>query len=285
MLAATAIALGLAASSLVAPAPALASNGYVETETTTYTVNPDGRRLDVAIDIDFRNTSTIYAYSGVYVWAEHGASAVRATANAGTASVRHVRRSGSFDQYVVDFAQVNPGGTRRVHFTYRLASGAPRSSSDIRVGRAIASFCVVGQGDDGGTTTVVIPSAYKLTITSGSGSELKQVAPTGTATGSATWSTGQLGAPYAFWACLSGTNDAGYTTFTTTSPAGREIDLEAWPEDPTWKTEVQGELKTILPKLEAIVGRELPGRGPIVLREVAGSELGNYAGFYNPETG
>ncbi|HJW21873.1 MAG TPA: hypothetical protein VJ506_05535, partial [Candidatus Limnocylindrales bacterium] len=163
--------------------------------------------------------------------------------------------------------------------------GAPRSSSDIRVGRAIASFCVVGQGDDGGTTTVVIPSAYKVTITGGSGSELKQVASTGTATSSATWSTGQLGAPYAFWACLSGTNDAGYTTFTTTSPAGREIDLEAWPEDPTWKTEVQGELKTILPKLEAIVGRELPGRGPIVLREVAGSELGNYAGFYNPETG
>ena len=288
---------GIAGVGIVGPAPASASNGYVETETTTYTVDPADRRLDVTIDVDFRNThqstaGSAYYFTGLYVWVEHAATHLATRADAGSTSLRHVRRSGAFDQYLVNFGQpVYDGQRRRVRVTYQLPSGAPRSSSDIRIGKALASFCVVGQGDDGGTTKVVIPSAYKVTITGGSSTELKPVTGTGGSSGgsggsgTATWSTGLIDQPYAFWSCLSATNDNGYATSSTTSPGGREIDLQAWPEDPKWLTEVEHELGPILTKLEAIVGRELPGHGPIVVREFAGSELGNYAGFFNPETG
>lgn len=288
--AAAILLLGLAAGALSTPTPALASNGYVETAATTYTVNPTADRLDVAIDISFKNTkpptsTTTYYFSSVYVWVEHPATHLKATADAGAPTMKRVSQSGGFDEYLVDFGRaIFYGQTRKVHVTYQLPSGLPRSSSDIRINPAIASFCVIGQGDDGGTTRVVIPGDYKVTITAGDGGTLQPQPGAGSA-GTMTWSTGTLEQPYQFWACLSGTNEKGYATTTLTSPGGREIELEAWPEDAFWHAEVKADLNDILGKLESLVGEKLPGRGPIVLREVAGSELGNYAGYYDSTTG
>ncbi|MCI0347582.1 MAG: hypothetical protein L0221_19445, partial [Chloroflexi bacterium] len=150
-----------------------------------------------------------------------------------------------------------------------------------------AAFCVVGQGDDGGTTKVVIPSDFDVEITGGDGGELRRTGTGGQAgASSTTYSTGRLARPYEFWACLNATNVAGFEKQLFFSPSGRSIVIEAWPEDPTWGADVRGDIDGILAELEALLGRPLPTKnGQIVIREAAFGELGGYAGFFNSVTG
>jgi hypothetical protein len=273
--------------------PIEASNGYRETATTTYSVNPARARVDVTIQVEFKNTkpptpTTTYFYNQVYVFTEHAATHVAVHVDHNPAAVILMdRRQGAFDRRLVRWGTALLfGQTRHIIVTYRLPSGAPRSTSEIRVGEAIASFCVIGQGDDGGATRVVIPAAFDVTVSSGAGGVLRE--PTGTGTsghGTVTWSTGRLDRPFEFWACLSGTNVDGYATHVFQSPSGRSIRIEAWPEDKAWDREVQGEIDDILTDLETLVGRGIPGSIQVVVREVGGGELGLYAGFYDPDTG
>ena len=279
--------LVLAASSaqLSAPRPALASDGYHETATTTYTVNPAARRLDVAIDIAFKNTTTststtYFYYDVVYVTLEHEATRVDVADQAGDSIVRD-KVGRTFDRWAIHLGRaIYYGETRHLHVTYQLPAGAPRSGSSIRINPAFASFCVIAMGDDGGTARVVAPSGYAFEVDGEGGS----LFPTTTGT-TTTWSSGALADPYAFWACLSGPDASGFTDTVLTSPSGQEIDVQAWPDDGLWQSEVKDEVDTTLATLESIVGRGLPRGEPIVVREVAGTELAGYAGLYNPSTG
>src|SRR5512132_1620385 len=234
VLVAALVALAATTVQLSAPRQALASSGYNETATTTYTVNPAAGRLDVALDVAFKNTSkstatTYYYYSSIYVWLEHAATHVGVTTDNRGASMVRDQRGSQFDRWIVRLARViYYGETRRIHVTYQLAGGAPRSTSDVRINAAFASFCVVGFGEDGGTVRVVAPLGYAMTI-DGDGGTL-----TPTTSGSSTiWTTGQLPNPYTFWACLSGTNPQGYVETLLTTPSGQKIEIESWPTDAT----------------------------------------------------
>jgi len=286
VLVATLLALGLASVQLSSPRLAVGSNGYHETGTTTYTVNPSKGRLDVVIDLDFKNTSkststTYYVYVSVYVWLEHAATHVGVTTNLRGATIEKDKAGQGFDRWIIHLGRaIFYGETRKIHVTYQLLGGAPRSASFVRINPAFASFCVAAAGDDGGTARVVAPLGYQMTI-EGEGGDL-----TSTTSGTwTTWSTGFLALPYDFWACLDGANPAGYTDTQLTSPSGQNIDLQSWPTDGTWLAQVKGEVDGTLAKLEQLVGRGLPRNGPIVVREVASTDLGPYAGIFDPTTG
>jgi hypothetical protein len=280
------LASGLLAAGLSSPIAVEASSGYHETATTTYTLNPANNRLDVELEITFKNTSrstatTQYYYLYIYAWLEHAATHVAATTDHGEAIPRFGKREGAYDRWDVQMAKaILYGNTRHIFVTYQLPSGAPRSSSSVRVNRAFASFCVAGMGDDGGTVRVVAPKGYDFDV-QGEGGDLTQT----TSGDTQVWSSGFLDDPFGFWSCLSGASASGYDVSKLTSPGGRQVFLESWPDDTTWRSETMGEVSGDLSKLETLVGRPLAGSGPIIVREVAGAELGAYAGFFDPTTG
>ena len=302
--------IGLQGLALAAPTPAAAVDGSTDTAVTTYTMNPAAGRLDVEIDVTVTNSKPSvttyvpcfkYVYDPYYGWylapstcpqttrfyinatyafLEVGAKAIKVTADHGAASAKLFKSGAVFNEFKFSFQNVFNGQKRILKITYQVPGGAPRSDSDTRIGQASASFCVIANGYDSGSTRVVAPSSFDLTVDAHGGT-----LDSTTAKGVTTFQTGPITSPGDFWACISGDNPAGYAKSFFTSPSGRPIELQAWPEDPTWSANVQGEIRGDLTKLEALIGRGLPGTGTVVIREVSSGELGAYAGTFDPKVG
>lgn len=290
--------------------PVAAADGLTETAATLYTVNPAAGRLDVQVDITVKNTkasvtslymclkwvydpvygtyqvtstcerTTDYYVNETFLWLESTATAIKATANAGSPKVTLYKKGDGYNEYRITFKAVYKGQTRNLHVTYQIRGGAPRTKADTRIGAAHVSFCVTSNGYDGGSTRVVLASSYDVTVDAHNG------AFTSTAThGSVTYATPTMPKPEAFWACFDGDNLAGFKTSSLSSPGGRAIEVQAWPEDSEWHGEVTKQIEASLGKLEALIGRPLPGTGPIVVREVSDAGLGAYVGTFDAKTG
>ena len=98
-LATLALVVGL---SLATPAVALGSNGFIEKATTTYVVNPEKQRIDVTIDLTFKNTkkptaTILYYYNSDYIWLEKDATNVRATGS--EVRITREKTSGQYAEY------------------------------------------------------------------------------------------------------------------------------------------------------------------------------------------
>ena len=68
-------------------------------------------------------------------------------------------------------------------------------------------------------------------------------------------------------------------------PDGRDLTIQAWPEDPEWSTSVTAGVDAALPALETLIGQPLPGDAAVIVREVASQTAGGYAGDYSTERG
>lgn len=286
-LASAAAVVLVAGLSLATPAPALGSDGFTEKATTTYVVNAERERLDVTIDLTFKNTTrstatTIYYYDGDAVWLEKDARNVRATSPGATVTVTKLKTSGQYAQYRFRWSPVLLyGKSRTVHITYQIPSGAPRSASWFRISPAYVDFCVIGTGLDGGSTMIKVPLSYSMTVGSQENGRLGSRIEGDTRI----YTTGTLDEAYKFWACLTGERPDQFTSTTLAAPSGREIRIQAWPDDSSWATEISAQLDEVLLELEELIGLGLPGDGPIAIREVGQGTLGQYAGFFDPSTG
>ncbi len=294
---------------LALPAQAAAADGVTETAATTYTVNPAAGRLDVQVDLTVKNTKAntttydpcvklvydpIYGYHTVsgtcphtttyyvneaYLWLESAATSIKVTANAGTPRITLFKKGDGYNEYRINYKALYKGQTRSLHVTYQIPGGAPRSNADTRIGAAYVSFCVTSNGYDGGSTRVLLPSAYVVTVDAQNGTFSKSSTPD-----SVTYSTGSMAEPEEFWACFDGDNLGGFKKSALSSPSGRSIEIQAWPEDADWHGEVTRQIEDSLGKLETLIGRPLPGSGTVVVREVSDAGLGAYVGTFDSET-
>lgn len=291
------------------PASAAAADGVTNTAVTTYTVNPAAGRLDVQVDVTVKNTkagvtslyaclkwvydpiygyyqvsstcerTTVYYVDGSYLWLESAATSIKVTANAGTAKIALFKKGDGYNEYRISYKALYKGQTRSLHVTYQIPGGAPRSKADTRIGEAYVSFCVSSNGLDGGSTRVTLPSAYVVTVDAHNGTFSKSGAQ-----GSVTYATASMIKPEEFWACFDGDNLSGYKRSSLSSPSGRAIEIQAWPEDADWHGEVTKQIEDSLGKLETLIGRPLPGSGTVVVREVSDAGLGAYVGTFDAET-
>lgn len=272
--------IALGAVHLAAPAPAAAANGTTEVATTTYTLNPTAGRLDVEVAVTLTNSTAGYYLYAVDLALEQEAAALKVSSDRGSASIALLKRGDVFSDYRISFSNVPTGETRHLKVTYQVPGGAPRSASPTRAGVASASFCVIANGYDSGRTRVIVPAAFTMEVDAHNGTFTQS-----TADGVTTYQTEDLAKPFAFWACLAGDNPAGYRQSFAAASSGRSIYLEAWPEDPTWSTQVASQVQGALARLSLLIGRGLPGTGPITVREVSTGELGAYAGTFDPAKG
>ena len=269
-------ALVLSSLQFTAPAPAAAAGGRTDSASTTYTLDPEAARLDVEIDLTVENSSSPDIDFTV-VWLEDTATAVKVVADRGATTMSLLASAYGYAQYQLFFSPISAGQERHLAITYRVPGGAPRSESLTRLGRAFVSFCVVSNGIDEGTARLVVPSGYDLEVDAHNGDF-----EASTGAGTTTYETPALEDPFNFWACAFGDNPDAYVTTSLESPTGRTIELQSWPEDPTWQDQMEEQIAGALGRLEELVGQALPGDGPIIVREVSSVELGPYAGTFDP---
>jgi hypothetical protein len=301
------VAGGLA---LALPPPvALAADGVVQTGATNYELVPEEGVLNVTIDLRVRNqipsdtewypcTEWLYdpwlGYYPVlsvchrtinyyvnesYVWLERSARNIRITADRGTVSRRVENRLDTYVLYRIAFQSIFRGQTRSIRITYEVPGGKPRSGTDTRIGRAYANFCVVAKGLDSETVRVVVPDRFEMDVWP----EAMDATRSG---GRVVYESGTIAHTAEFFRCFEGTNEAGFARTIVTSPAGRTVIIEGWPEDAEWREAMGTEVPVTVAGLEALIGRPLPGDGPITIRQVSHSEIGkDYAGTFDPDTG
>ena len=292
---------------LLGPAPAAAAGDTVGTASTAYTVNPADGRIDVAIDYVLKNNkaatlgistcpewvynyqtgqwilrnntcpqTTTYYINTLYVSIEKEATAIKVTADVGSASASLYKAGTTFDEHRISFTDTYGGSSRRLHITYQLPGGAPRSNSRIRMNAAAVAFCAITNGPDGGSLKVSMPSGYDVGVDLHGGT----MAPT-TADGVTTYASGSVTDTRNFWVCFNGENPGGYESTQVASPGGRQVNVMGWPGDAEWQQKVAADASTSLAALEQLIGRPLPGSGAIAIHEVADGALGAYAGSFD----
>ncbi len=300
-LAAFALATAVGLSGITAPA-ARAADGFAETATTTYTLQPAKGRLAVKVTLRITNstpdttepyectkyredwfwgtvpyTDTCYRTTHWYrnqasIWVEREAGKVKATSGGKRLAVESSQKGDAYRLETITFPKLFYGKSRTITVTYTLKGGSPRSDTFTRTLRAYASFCVIANGADKGEVTVRLPSGFKVET---SGEPLRGKVDGG----SRVFTSGAVKDTSRWYACLSGTNEDGYTAEEMTAPDGRTVRLLSWPEDPTWTRGVRDEVSAGLPELRRLVGADMAGSDALVVKEAStGNE---YAGFYD----
>ena len=286
---AVASALGPAAApgtplSAILPVPAAhaAANGLDLQAATRYVIDTAKRSVHVTVDLVAVNRQpdatsggvvTSYYFAGVNLGAQTEGTGYRATEGGTALQVTTAPRSG-YRLVTVRFAKrLYYGDTARVRLTFTLPAGAPRSSSDIRVGTAFATFLAWAFGDRG-TIRIDVPAGFTVDTNGGS-----MVTTTGNAGAHIlTASTTDAGAWYAW---INARNDAGLTAQRLQLGDGEQIVVRAWPEDRSWRQRVASVLSRGVPVLAGRIGLPWPVDGPLSVLEIHAPLLEGYAGFYN----
>ncbi len=311
LLAGALLALVVVLGSMASPAVAQAADDVHEVATSTYTVDPDGGRLRVAISIAVTNhipdsvslvsctrwefdpylgwytvidacpQTTRYYLNSTYVWVDAGARNLKVTADRGTVKRAVTTRGAGFVGYRLTFSPIYRNETRKLTISYEIPGGAPRSDTMTRVGRAYVWFCAFAHGAstelDSETVRIVVPTGFDLDVWPAA---MSQTSANGSLVLSTTIGGGEAAS---FYRCLAGTNDAALRQTTLTSVSGIPIRILSWPEDDEWRAAITSSARRTFDALVDLVGRP-PRAGEIVVREAAGGRLGEYAGFYESET-
>ncbi len=282
---APAVAPGVPVPVALAPAVALAADDIEVTTATTYTVEPEARRVHVTVDISAVNhkpnrvsggTVTRYFYDGVNLGLQPEARNLRATQEGVGTKVQVARRKGFRLATVLFRENIYFGQTARVRLTFDLPGGAPRSASDVRVGEAFTTFMAWAFGDSG-AVRVEVPSSFRVDI---SGAALE--AEAGDA-GFAIWSA-TTSAPLDWYAWINATDATALTRDRVTLDGGDEVIVRGWPEDARWRSRVRTLLRDGVPGLVREIGLAWPVKGALTVTEVHTPLLEGYAGFYDAAT-
>ena len=294
-----ALAVAFGTASVAAPT-VLADNGnqLYESSSTTYRLDPARRVVEVRIDLSVTNhipsathtipcpydrslncrqTTTYYIENYGDIWIEDAAHNVHFSGPGGV-SGHQVKNLPGFNGYELSFGRINNGQTQHATVTYELPAGGPRQPNNVRIGAAYAHFCMQGQGTDVGTITGILPKGYKPEVTGD---------PTRTTTrsGSVQVTNVHKTDPIEFTACIDAVDVDKLISTDVVGPDGRDLTIQAWPEDPEWSTSVTASVDAALPALESLIGQPLPGNAAVIVREVASQTEGGYAGDYSSERG
>ena len=252
---------------------------------TRYSVQPGAGRIRVVVSLTAVNRKpnqvsgggiTRYFYDGVNLGVQPEARGFRATQGGAASPVSVADRDG-YRLITVRFREpIYLGDTARVRLVFKLPGGAPRSSSDVRVGPAFATFTAWAFGDRG-TVRIEVPSEFRVDF----GGESLAAEPG--RDGLQVWSTTASDA-LAWYVWVTATNDAALTSERLALRDGEQVVIRSWPDDPRWRNRVGTLLRDGLPGLAERIGLPWPVEGVLEVTEVHTPLLEGYAGFYDPAT-
>ncbi|HET9615521.1 MAG TPA: hypothetical protein VFP22_11975 [Candidatus Limnocylindrales bacterium] len=275
------LAAGLGLSAPVAGSVAAESDGLTLATSTTYTLVPAAGRINVVVDVTARNTKpnrvsggvvTRYFFDGFRLGVQPEARSIAATSGSARLSVTTKPLDG-YTQVDVRFASgVFFNQTALVRVTFQLPGGKPRSSSEVRVGPAFATFVAWAFGDSG-SVRIVVPSDFD---TASTGSDVTRQL---TADATVLTATG-ITEVTDWYVVVIADRPVGLTNVEVKLPEGEQLLIRAWPDDPVWLDRVTSLLRKGLPDLVAATGLRWPVAGPLSIVEVHTPLLEGYAGIF-----
>lgn len=261
---------------------ARAADGVAITTEARYAVLPDDAVIRVTVTVKVRNEKpnsveggaiTRYYYDSVNLGVQPEATRFRAT-QGGVAVPVDVARRDDYKLITVGLREnlfFRQQATLRV--TFELPGGKPRSESDVRVGRAFATFLAWAFGDSG-TVRIEVPRPFEV---SASGDELARSTAAGV-----TVLSGSATDALSWYAWINARNDSDLTREVLDITGGETIVVRGWPEDTRWRQRVGDVLERGVPELVELIGLPWPVDGPLTVVEVHTPLLEGYAGFYDP---
>jgi hypothetical protein len=237
---------------------------YTLVTTARYDVQPEDRRIVVAVDVTFKNTtpdpSGQFSVFNVVDLAIHtGAASVAASDSRGALRISVATRNG------VNVASVSPRTPVRYNqtmiftLTYVLLDAA---SPDIRIRPSAIVFPAWSFGTSG-AVAIVLPADYDVRV---DGDDL-----TATRDASAVrLESGPVADPTTWLARVTAVRPSSYTTLSAgVALASGTVDLQvrAWTDDEAWGEATMALLTRALPLLEEGIGLDYPRVGPLVVVE------------------
>jgi len=234
---------------------ALAADGAFVTGATSYTVEPDRRRVHARVELRIKNTTPnrvsgnvttqiYYAEWGIGVQDE--ATNVRVT-RGGSRLRASVKQEEGYKLVRFDLGpNLFYGQTAPIRVDYDLPDGGARSESPIRVGSAFTTFYAYAHGDDRASVRIVFPVGYEITTRG------DDVQTTSDAIATVLTTPGSVDAGKWF-VVVTADRPAGLKVDTLEVPIGGEdrlVEIRAWPEDDVWSGKVHDLLLRGYPELE-----------------------------------
>ena len=169
------------------------------------------------------------------------------------------------------------GGNVNLQVAYTIDAAIDQNESrasqtPARVGEGYLYFCMVGQDTDIGLVRVEIAGKDRFKLTQ-SGTVMEPTAKGLKSTRSVE--------PAEHFTCVEGTVDANLATSSFVGPAEREIVLQAWPEADNWLDAAEANAEPALDAIHAFLGHDIPGEGPVVIRQAPPRSLGGYASAHD----
>jgi hypothetical protein len=179
---------------------------------------------------------------------------------------------GPWDEATITLKKIPPNQERSFNLTYRLAGGEPGGSEPFRLGATDSYFCVPRQAGEGGSIFVKTPASHAI---ASSGTPMtrefdENVATGGTITYRSSGSQTEL-------TCFFATEEAALLERSLKGPDGREMVLQAGPENEVWLTVAQTRAERSLPELRRTIGHPIPGTGPVIVRQGPDAGIAGYA--------
>lgn len=288
----------------LAPARALAADGYTQTAASVYQLDPANGRLQVTVTLKVTNetpdrqesypcieysngwlpipypstcyTTTRYAMTTTTALVENEATDLGAVSDGQPLQVSEGAPGVAYRVVTIAFPSLYVGETRTVTLTYSIRGGEPRSQSATRTMSAFVNFCAIANGVDKGNVKVRLPKGFKVTTTG-------ETLASRVVGAERVLSSGKITATSDWFACFTGTNAGAYKTAKVAAHNGQTIIVRSWPEDPAWAKGVRADIAASLPALERLTGTGLAGEAALSVEETpTGIE---YAGFYDVKSG
>jgi hypothetical protein len=142
---------------LATPGQALAAGQITETGVTTYEVLPAQAEIKVTLALKTVNQKSGYYADQTEIAIDAQAGPLSVTSNGGKVAQKLVS-TGAYYKYVeLDYAPVYYGQTRTVSVSYTIPAGLG-ADGGYRALSAYVSLCANGNGLDGGSLTLLIPT-------------------------------------------------------------------------------------------------------------------------------
>ena len=263
---------------------ARAADDLAVTTKARYVVDPAKGVIRVVVDVSVLNQKpnrvaggviTRYFYDRVNLGVQPEAAHLRATQSGARLPLTSASRK-DFRLVTVQFGQnLYFGDTARFRLAFDLPAGEPRSSSDVRVGPAFATFLAWAFGDQG-SVRIEVPDPFTVDI---SGQTMRKQDAGDTQVFTAT-TDNSLG----WYAWVNARNDDGLTREGVDLADGEHVVVRGWPEDSRWRKRVASILSESVPDLVNRIGLPWPVDGSLNVLEVHTPLLEGYAGFYDPKS-
>jgi len=258
-----------------------------------YVVQPEAHRVQVTLDIVFKNrlsdtkTQRFY-YDHALLAVLPGASAPKFTwSGSGSPKAKVSKATAAATILRLDFgARLYSGKSAKYRLVFDIVDKGGAAGRQVRVGDSVASFPVWAYASDstpGSTVEVVFPADFAVTVASGS------IPPATTAAdGTVVLQTGSLKTPLTFYAYLVADRPGTLSdSVVQTTVGGKTVDLtiSAFVDDAAWGTRVGDLASRALPVLADRIGLAWPRPDGLDFRETVGRSSGGYAGLFDPATG